>query len=177
MEVLAEFTRSCWTPSRRDDPIVTRCVVAGLLALIVSADAAPGQTAQRTYANPIDIDYKYNFEQHNEGISYRSGADPVIVVHRGEYYLFETIGEGYWRSRDLGTWEHITPSRWPLTDIVAPAVLSVRARIYLLPSTTSPIPILMLTQPASGRVDFYNRDTPWLPMARAREAEGIFAKP
>ena len=176
MEVLAEFTRSCWTPSRRDDPIVTRCVVAGLLALIVSADAAPGQTAQRTYANPIDIDYKYNFEQHNEGISYRSGADPVIVVHRGEYYLFETIGEGYWRSRDLGTWEHITPSKWPLTDIVAPAVLSVRDTIYLLPSTTRPIPIMMLTEPATGRVELYNRMLPWLPMARGHEP-GPFAKP
>ena len=83
---------------------MTRYVAAGLLALIVSADACSGQATQRTYANPIDIDYRYNFEQHNEGISYRSGADPVIVVHRGEYYLFETIGEGYWRSRDLGTW-------------------------------------------------------------------------
>ena len=38
---------------------------------------------QRTYANPIDIDYRYNFEQLNQGISYRSGADPVIVVQRG----------------------------------------------------------------------------------------------
>jgi len=37
----------------------------------------------RTYCNPIDIDYKYNFEQLNEEISYRSGADPVIVNHKG----------------------------------------------------------------------------------------------
>ena len=130
----------------------------------------------RTYANPIDIDYRYNFEQHNEGISYRSGADPVIVVQRGAYYLFETIGDGYWRSRDLGTWQHITPSRWPLTDVVAPSVLCVRDTIYLLPSTTSPLPILMLTQPATGRVDFYNRLLPWLPMARAREAT-VLAQP
>ena len=107
--------------------------------MISAARAAAQSPSQRTYANPIDIDYKYNFEQHNEGISYRSGADPVIVVQRGEYYLFETIGEGYWHSRDLGTWEHITPSRWPLTDIVAPAVLSVRDTIYLLPSTTRPL--------------------------------------
>ena len=58
---------------------MTRCVVAGLLSLILFADAATGQAARRTYANPIDIDYRYNFEQHNEGISYRSGADPVIT--------------------------------------------------------------------------------------------------
>jgi xylan 1,4-beta-xylosidase len=128
------------------------------------------QPAQRTFINPIDIDYRYNFEQKNQGISYRSGADPVIVIQRGKYYLFETIGDGYWESSDLGTWRHITPTRWPLLDIVAPAALSVRDTIYLLPSTTSPIPLLMLTQPATGRVEFYNRLLPWLPNARDREA-------
>lgn len=145
--------------------------------LMTFAAHATAQTPrQRTYANPIDIDYRYNFEQQNEGVSYRSGADPVIAVHRGAYYLFETIGDGYWRSRDLGTWQHITPSRWPLTDIVAPAVLSVRDTIYLLPSTTRPLPILMLTEPATGRVDFYNRLLPQLPMARWNEAS-VLAKP
>ena len=130
----------------------------------------------RTYANPIDIDYRYNFEQLNEGISYRSGADPVIVVQRGKYYLFETLGDGYWESRDLGTWRHITPSRWPINDVVAPAVLSVRDTIYLLPSTTSPLPILMLPRASTGRVEFYNRLLPALPMARYRETETL-AKP
>jgi xylan 1,4-beta-xylosidase len=155
--------------------LVEALAVAGILSTVAS-HASAQTPRQRTYANPIDIDYKYNFEQKNEGISYRSGADPVIVVHRGEYYLFETIGDGYWRSRDLGTWQHITPSRWPLTDIVAPAALSVRDTIYLLPSTTRPIPILMLTEPATGRVDFYNRFLPLLPMGRWNEAD-VLAKP
>jgi hypothetical protein len=147
------------------------------VAAAIRAPEASAQAARpRTYANPIDIDYRYNFEQHNEGISYRSGADPVIVVQGGRYYLFETIGEGYWESRDLGSWRHITPSRWPLTDVVAPAVLAVRDTIYLLPSTTTPLPILMLTQPATGRVEFYNRLLPWLPMARRSEG-AVFAKP
>ena len=146
-----------------------------LLAL-VATNAVAQASRQRTYANPIDIDYKYNFEQKNDGISYRSGADPVIVVQRGEYYLFETIGDGYWHSRDLGTWRHITPTRWPLTDIVAPAALAVRDTIYLLPSTTRPLPILMLTEPKTGRVDFYNRLLPLLPMGRWNEAN-VMAKP
>jgi hypothetical protein len=147
------------------------------MALVAMANASAQSGPQRTYANPIDIDYRYNFEQHNEGISYRSGADPVIVIQRGTYYLFETIGDGYWQSRDLGTWRHITPSRWPVNDIVAPSVLSVRDTIYLLPSTTTPLPIMMLTQPATGRVEFYNRLLPWLPMARAYEPFNQFAKP
>ncbi len=151
--------------------------IAGALLTVLGAARDSAQTPrQRTYANPIDIDYRYNFEQQNQGISYRSGADPVIVVQRGAYYLFETIGDGYWQSHDLGTWRHITPSRWPLTDVVAPAALSVRDTIYLLPSTTSPLPILMLTHAASGRVEFYNRLLPWLPLARAREAD-VLAQP
>jgi hypothetical protein len=152
---------------------VLECLLPVVLAVGPAAAQGP---PQRTYANPIDIDYKYNFEQHNEGISYRSGADPVIVVQRGRYYLFETIGEGYWESLDLGTWRHITPSRWALTDIVAPAVLSVRDTIYVLPSATHPLPILMLTEPATGRVELYNRLLPWLPMAREFEAKTL-AKP
>src|SRR5437762_5042472 len=139
------------------------------LALLLALIAAPCIAQQRTYANPIDIDYRYNFEQQNQGISYRSGADPVIVVQRGQYYLFETIGDGYWESSDLGTWRHITPTRWPLLDVVAPAVLSVRDTVYLLPSTTSPLPILMFADAATGRVEFYNRLLPSLPMARAQE--------
>jgi xylan 1,4-beta-xylosidase len=143
---------------------------------LIAAHAAAQTPQQRTYANPIDIDYRYNFEQLNQGISYRSGADPVIVTHRAQYYLFETLGDGYWQSSDLGTWRHITPTRWPINDVVAPAVLSVRDTVYLLPSTTSPLPILMLTEPRTGRVEFYNRLLPWLPLARFREADSL-AKP
>ena len=147
----------------------TSIALATLIATSLNAQ-------QRTYANPIDVDYRYNFEQKNQGISYRSGADPVIVVHKGEYYLFSTIADGYWHSRDLGAWRHVTPTRWPLLDIVAPSVLSVRDTVYLLPSTTSPIPHLMLTDPSTGKVEFYNRLLPWLPMARAREAD-VLARP
>src|SRR5688572_32251584 len=64
----------------------TSIALATLIATSLNAQ-------QRTYANPIDVDYRYNFELKNQGISYRSGADPVIVVHKGEYYLFSTIAD------------------------------------------------------------------------------------
>jgi xylan 1,4-beta-xylosidase len=146
------------------------------LSSVAVHDIGAQRTPPRTYANPIDIDYRYNFEQQDQGISYRSGADPAIVVQRGRYYLFGTIGDGYWESRDLGTWRHITPTRWPLTDVVAPSVLSVRDTIYLLPSTTRPVPHLMLTRPSTGRVEFYDRTMPWLPNARENEG-AILARP
>jgi xylan 1,4-beta-xylosidase len=120
-----------------------------------------------TYVNPIDIDYKYNFEQLNQGISYRSGADPVIVPHRDAYYLFVTVSGGYWRSEDLIHWSYVTPTRWPFEDIVAPAALSVRDTLYLLQSTTVPRPILFSTAPATGQLEFYNRLLPSPPTAQS----------
>ena len=56
---------------------------SALAALPLVLAAVPSAAQQRTYANPIDIDYRYNFEQQNQGISYRSGADPVIPGHVG----------------------------------------------------------------------------------------------
>lgn len=142
----------------------------GVLALAGVAIGAPAAalaqaTGIRTYANPLDIDYRYNFEQINQGISYRSGADPVIVPHGGEYYLFVTVSGGYWRSRDLLHWSFVTPTRWPFEDIVAPAALSVRDTLYLLQSTTVPRPVLFSTAPETGRLEFYNRLLPSPPGA------------
>ena len=66
-----------------------------LIASCLSVLAGPPAHAQkRTYINPIDVDYRYNWEQANQGISYRTGADPVIVRHKGAYYLFMTLAHG-----------------------------------------------------------------------------------
>jgi xylan 1,4-beta-xylosidase len=139
---------------------------AALGMLTLAGVAAHAQSSGiHSYCNPVDIDYKYNFEQLNQGISYRSGADPVIVRHGDEYFLFETVAGGYWRSRDLIHWHFIVPSRWPFEDIVAPAALSVRDTMYLMQSTFEPRPILYSTDAASGSLDFYNRLLPPLPHA------------
>jgi beta-xylosidase len=127
----------------------------------MAADVPP----QHTYANPIDIDYRYNFEQVNEGISYRTGADPAVVQHQGAYYLFETLADGYWRSTDLVNWHFIKPSRWPFRSIVAPAVWSDGKRLYIMPATMEPEAILVSDDPASGKLDFLTRLTPPLPGA------------
>ncbi|HEY6950834.1 MAG TPA: family 43 glycosylhydrolase [Bacteroidota bacterium] len=116
-----------------------------------------------TYCNPIDINYQYNFEQMNEGISYRSGADPVIVNHRNEYYLFVTISGGWWHSSDLLHWDYVTPDKWPVEDICAPAALSVRDTLYLLQSTFERRPIFFTTDPSSGHLEYFNRLLPQLP--------------
>ena len=119
---------------------------------------------RRTYANPVDIDYRYNFEQVNEQISYRTGADPVIVRHQDAYYLFLTLADGYWRSTNLVDWKFITPSRWPFEGIVAPAAISDGDRLLLMPSTTQPEPLLVSRDPAHGQLDFLTRRMPPLPV-------------
>ena len=133
-----------------------------LFSLIISQLLAQNLN-QKTYCNPMDINYRYNFEQLNEQISYRSGADPVIINHKGEYFLFVTISGGYWHSKNLINWEYIKPSMWPMEDMCAPAALSVRDTLYLFQSTFEQRPILFSTEPEKGKLQFYNRWLPRLP--------------
>lgn len=141
---------------------IHRLILAALLARAASAQPVP-----TTYCNPLDIDYKYNFEQINENVSYRSGADPVIVAHKGEYYMFVTISGGWWRSKDLTNWTFVKPQLWPFEDMCAPAALSVKDRLFLFQSTFEQRPILEITDPNTGKMEFFNR---WMP--RMKGAEG-----
>lgn len=125
--------------------------------------AKPKPFKQKTFCNPMDINYQYNWEQTNEKISYRSGADPVIITHKNEYYLFHTIQGGYWKSKDLLNWHYIVPSRWPMEDMCAPAAISVRDTLYLFQSTFQQRPIFYTTTPENGQLHFYNRWLPQLP--------------
>jgi xylan 1,4-beta-xylosidase len=116
-----------------------------------------------TYCNPLDINYQYNFEGRQRNLSYRSGADPVIINHKGEYYLFGTIARGYWRSKDLCDWRHIKPKNWPERDMVAPAALSAKGKLFLFPSTYEQRPIYVVTD--SGELEEFNSKLPFLPGA------------
>jgi xylan 1,4-beta-xylosidase len=117
----------------------------------------------KTYCNPLDINYQYNFEQKKANISYRSGADPVIVNHKGEYYLFVTISGGWWHSRDLLHWEYVKPNIWPAEDMCAPAALSVRDTLYLFQSTFDRRPIYFTTTPENGQLRIFNPLLPLIP--------------
>jgi hypothetical protein len=99
----------------------------------------------------------------NEGISYRSGADPVIVTHKNEYYLFVTISGGWWHSKDLVNWNYVVPDKWPMEDMCAPAAVSVRDTLYLFQSTFQQRPIFYSTEPEKGKLKFLNRWLPQLP--------------
>jgi hypothetical protein len=135
-----------------------------LLATCTALLASTAADAQkRTYINPIDFDQRYNFEQRNDDASYRTSADPAIVNHKGVYYMFQTLADGYWSSTDLIDWKFIAPSRWPFDSIVAPAAISDGERIIIQPSMMEPEAILATTAPETGKLDFFVRRMPPLP--------------
>jgi hypothetical protein len=87
----------------------------------------PAVAQQKTYCNPINIDYGYsplrNFAQWGR---HRTTADPVVVNYKGDYYLFSTNQIGYWWSPDMLNWNFISKSfllpHQEGNDLNAPAV-------------------------------------------------------
>src|ERR1019366_10057630 len=64
---------------------------------------------QKTYCNPVNIDYGYtpipNFAEWGH---HRATADPVIVKYQNDFYLFSTNQWGYWWSSDMFNWKFIS---------------------------------------------------------------------
>jgi len=158
-------------------------VVVILAALIVCApimnhNCLGASSGQTTYCNPLDIDYRYNFEQKARHISFRSGADPVIVNHKGEYYMFVTISGGWWHSKDLIHWRYVkanvSPHQWPKEDMCAPAALSVGDTLYLFQSTFDRRPIYSTKTPGNGRLELFNPLLPYVPGAAGPWDPAIF---
>lgn len=148
-----------------------------LIAALLTAAAMPAaaqETRSRTWANPVDVDYKYNFEQTHRGISYRTGADPVIVLHRDRYFLFQTLADGYWTSPDLLDWTYVSPNRWPFESNVAPAAVSDGERLFLMQSAFEQRPLLVSEHPETGRWDWWTRLLPSVPGAVSRNEEGSY---
>jgi hypothetical protein len=141
--------------------------MSGALRLAVAALACawPSASQAQTYANPMDLDYRYGFQVDDPDKAHRSGADPVFVRHKGAYYLFLTMADGYWRSTDLVRWNFVTPSRWPFEGMVAPGAWSDGRRLYLMASSYEPKALLYSDDPASGKLEFLRRRMPDLPTA------------
>lgn len=160
-------------------PIAHASLIAGCLLGSMAMRSSAQTPNQKTYCNPVDLNYQYNFEQEARNISYRSGADPVIVYQQGEYYLFVTISGGWWHSKDLLHWQYVKPilekpNVWPKEDMCAPAALSVGGKLYLFQSTFERRPIYVLSDPPSGKLDLFNPLLPFVPGAAGPWDPAIF---
>lgn len=110
-----------------------------------------------TYCNPVNIDYGYtpipNFTKWGK---HRATADPVIVMYKGDYYLFSTNQWGYWYSSDMSTWHFISrsflkPWHKVYDDLCAPAVWVQGDTLLVFGSTYSTnFPIWMSTNPKAN---------------------------
>jgi xylan 1,4-beta-xylosidase len=154
-------------------------VLAAIALTSVASFQAQPVLASRTYCNPLDLDYRYNFEEKWRNISYRSGADPVLVNHDGQYFLFSTIGGGYWHSTNLRDWQHVRPAGWPERDVVAPAALSAKGKLFVFPSTYEHRPIYLVVDPAgpAPKLEIFNDKLPFLPGAQGPWDPALFHDP
>ena len=83
----------------------------------------------RTYANPIDLPYRYQ----STSPAYREAADPTVVTFQGRYWLFASHSKGYWYSTDLLHWSFVEPTGYQV-DKYAPTVLAMNGKLYLAAS-------------------------------------------
>ena len=116
--------------------------------------ALNGSAQQKTYCNPINIDYGYTpIPNFTEWGKHRATADPVIVNYKGDYYLFSTNQWGYWWSSNMLNWNFISkkflrPWNTGYDELCAPAVGIVGDTMLVFGSTyTSKFTLWMSTNP------------------------------
>lgn len=141
------------------------------LILFIVLYSISGQSQQKTYCNPINIDYGYtpipNFSNWGR---HRATADPVIVNYKGDYYLFSTNQWGYWWSNNLLNWNFISRKflrPWntgTYDELCAPAVGIVGDTMIVFGSTyTSNFTLWMSTNPKANE---------WKPLVDSFEIGG-----
>jgi xylan 1,4-beta-xylosidase len=135
----------------------------------VSRDPAGGGTS-RTYCNPINIDYGYTpIPDFTQWGKHRATADPVIVLYKGDYYLFSTNQWGYWWSQDMANWKFISKRflrSWNAgyDELCAPAVGIIGDTMLVFGSTyTKTFTLWMSTNPKANQ---------WKPLVDSFEIGG-----
>lgn len=119
------------------------------IVIVSSACLAQAQTLQRTYCNPLNLDYAY--ETRFDSISYRSGADPTVVEFRGDYYMFVTRSMGYWHSPDLYSWTFVRPEKWYFEGSNAPTAHNYKDSVlYVTGNPAGAMAILYTDNPKRG---------------------------
>ncbi len=129
-----------------------------------------GFAQQKTYCNPINIDYGYTpIPNFSEWGRHRATADPVIVNYKNNYYLFSTNQWGYWWSDDLLHWNFNSRKflrTWNegYDELCAPAVGIIGDTMIVFGSTyTKNFTIWMSTNPKANE---------WKPLVDSFEIGG-----
>jgi hypothetical protein len=128
-----------------------------LFSMLLVLMGGLAQAQQKTYCNPINIDYGYTpIPNFSEWGRHRATADPVIVNYQGTYLLFSTNQWGYWHSKDLLNWTFISrkflrPWNDVYDELCAPAVGIIGDTVLVMGSTyTRDFTIWMSTNPIAN---------------------------
>lgn len=126
----------------------------GYVVLLFLMGFTAGFSQQKTYCNPINIDYGYcpipNFVTQGK---HRATADPVITFFKGKYYLFSTNQWGYWHSDDMLNWQFVSrkflrSEHKVYDELCAPSLSFVNDTLLVIGSThTKEFPLWMSTNP------------------------------
>lgn len=156
-----EFAHVYRSKEQRQADIVMQ--QAGKLVAVLPRQAAqrtqwldPARLETATYCNPLNI--SYNYEPYNDNVRrggcFRSSADPMALMYKGQYLLFSTNQGGYHYSHNLSDWNFQPASfqRRPTDDDqCAPAAFVSGDTLYYTGSTYEGLPIWFTTHPEQGR--------------------------
>ena len=112
---------------------------------VLAGTAQPALSRFMTYANPIDLPYRY---QHAK-TPYREAADPTMILFKGRYWLFPSHSSGYFYSTDLLRWTFVKPTGYSYNTF-APTVMAMNGKLYLSASENAP-KIWVTDDPMSGQ--------------------------
>ena len=125
---------------------------------------------QKTYCNPVNIDYGYTpIPDFTVWGKHRATADPVIVNYKNDYYLFSTNQWGYWWSHDMLHWtfnsrKFLRPWNKGYDELCAPAVGIIGDTMIVFGSTyTKNFTLWMSTNPKANE---------WKPLVDSFEIGG-----
>jgi hypothetical protein len=111
-------------------------VVSAAMVVPSSYSDASGMDRFATYANPVDLPYRYQAPspvrmlQPRPKEPFREAADPTIVRFKGRYWLFASHSQGYWHSQNLRDWTFVKPTGYDVNKF-APTVVVMGDRMYL----------------------------------------------
>jgi xylan 1,4-beta-xylosidase len=133
-------------------------MMAFVFILCLAGFPINAQQSQRSYCNPINIDYGYTpIPDFSQAGRHRATADPVITVFQGDYFLFATNQWGYWWSPDMLHWHFISrsflkPWHHVYDDLCAPATLVLGDTLLVIGSTyTKNFPLWMSLHPKENQ--------------------------
>ena len=94
----------------RNYPVITH-IRSAVFFLLFTFYFSLSHGQQKTYCNPLNLDYGYTpIPNFSEWGRHRATADPVIVLYKGDYYLFSTNQwgrGGHYRGYDDRVWFHV----------------------------------------------------------------------